>query len=307
MTLYLSLKRYLLKNNISNFKKYKIKLFIKLKYKKKKIRKTLKFFSRKKFIYPKIYWKAIRIFYPTVSYNAYQNNTIWLKKKYNNIKYHKMIDLIRNKVIKFTFIKRKISFSIIKNIKIKKLISFLYLYNYFINSIFIDLFYFRKSINFKKNKFYYYLFLSFYKNKLFVNFKNRNKKNFLSISSGLFIKFFEKKKSFKKNKTIKLLISKYIRKIFLLTRIKNTILVVKKTPVFLMEVINLINSPIAHKFVDPVDNKVIEETNTNNILIKFLYFIFMENKNFTKNKIPAKGRIKRKILRKVVFENKIID
>lgn len=218
-----------------------------------------------------------------------------------------MIDVIRSKAIKLAFVHKKASLIKIKNIKIKKLLSFLYLYNYFINSVFIDLFYFRKSLNLKKNKFYYHLILSFYKNKLFVNFKNRNKKNFLSMSSGLFIKFFEKKKSFKKNKTIKLLISKYIRKIFLLTRIKNTILIIKKNPVFLMEIINLINTPIAHKFVDPVDNRIIEETNTSTVLIKFLYFIFMENKNFTKNKIPAKGRIKRKILRKVVFENKIID
>jgi hypothetical protein len=93
----------------------------------------------------------------------------------------------------------------------------------------------------------------------------------------------------------------------LITRIKNVILIIKKNPVFLIEIINLINSPIAHKFIDPVENRTIEENNKNSLMVKFLYYIFMENKNFTKNKTPLRGRIKRKILRKVVFENKIID
>lgn len=101
--------------------------------------------------------------------------------------------------------------------------------------------------------------------------------------------------------------AKYIRKIFLISNIKNTILVIKRNPTFLMEIINFFNSPISHKFIDPINNRIVEENDNNFIWIKFLYFIFFENKNFSKNKMPQKGRIKRKILRKVVFENKIID
>jgi hypothetical protein len=149
--------------------------------------------------------------------------------------------------------------------------------------------------------------MSFKKNRMFLNLNNFSKKNFFFLSTGLFIKFFEKKKSFKKNKTIKLLMAKYVRKIFLISKIKNTVLIIKRNPIFLLEIINFFNLPIVHKFLNPIENKIIEEEDNNFIKIKFLYFIFLENKNFSKNKQPQKGRIKRKILRKIVFENKIID
>ena len=73
------------------------------------------------------------------------------------------------------------------------------------------------------------------------------------------------------------------------------------------EIINFINTPIAHKFFNPIDGKNIEEQEFNFTQLKFLFFLFIENKNFSKNKNPKKGRIKRKILRKVIFENKIVD
>lgn len=140
-----------------------------------------------------------------------------------------------------------------------------------------------------------------------MNLQNFNRKNYLFLSTGLFIKFFEKKKSFKKNKTIKMLMAKYMRKLFLISHIKNTSLIIKKTPVFLIEIINLLNSPIAHKFIDPVDNKIIEEDENDSLLIKFSYFIFLQSIDFSLNKGKKRGRIKRKILRKIVFENKITD
>jgi hypothetical protein len=92
-----------------------------------------------------------------------------------------------------------------------------------------------------------------------------------------------------------------------ISKIKNIILVIKKIPVFINEIINFFNTPIAHKFLNPIDGKNIEENENNYTQLKFLYFLFIENKNFSKNKTPQKGRIKRKILRKVTFENKIVD
>lgn len=264
------------------------------------------FYVKNKTIYYPIFWKNGKEFFTNISYNAYQNKFWWIKKKFNNIKYNKLINLIRNKIIKLK-IKNNDIFNKNKTSRLFIIFNMLYIYNLFFYSIYIDIFNFIKFINKKKKQLLFFLILSFKKNKLYINLQNSQKKNFLSISSGLFIKFFEKKKSFKKNKTIKFLMAKYIRKIFLITKIKNTILILKRTPVFLMEIINLFNSPIAHKFINPIENKNIEESNNNFLWIKFLYFIFIENKNYSKNKMPQKGRIKRKILRKVTFENKIID
>ena len=100
---------------------------------------------------------------------------------------------------------------------------------------------------------------------------------------------------------------KYLRKLFIISKINNLILIIKKTPLFVNELINFLNTPIAHKYINPIDQKIIDESVNRYLAIRFSYFIFTENKNFSKNKTPAKGRIKRKILRKITFENKIID
>lgn len=78
-------------------------------------------------------------------------------------------------------------------------------------------------------------------------------------------------------------------------------------PVFLLEIVNFLNQPISHKFLNPYTNKVIEETNTKLYHLKIFNIIFLNNKNFSTNKIKKKGRIKRKIIRKVILENKLID
>ena len=284
--------------------KFKIKTPLKLKFKENTNLKT-----NSNYIYYTPFFKKplnssfVNFFF----FDFYQKKYNWIEKKFFTIKYHKLIEILKNKNQKIIF-KYDLKKKIIKTPRNKIIQNFIYNYNFFFSSLFIELFFFSK-LNILKNKNYrlYYLILSFKKNKIFINLKNFFKKNFLSVSSGLFIKFFEKKKSFKKNKTLKLLMIKYMRKIFLITKILNTILIFKKTPKMLNEIINFLNLPIAHKFLNPVDNKFIEESSSTPIWIKFFYFIFIENKNFTKNKTSQRGRIKRKILRKVTFENKLID
>ena len=62
-----------------------------------------------------------------------------------------------------------------------------------------------------------------------------------------------------------MLMTRYIRKIFLITKITNTILFIKRTPKILNEIINFFNLPVAHKFLNPIENKSIEET-TNGLI-----------------------------------------
>jgi hypothetical protein len=156
---------------------------------------------------------------------------------------------------------------------------------------------------------FYYLIFSFFKNKLSINLQNYKKKNYTAISPGLFIKFFEKKKSLKKSKTIKFLMAKYIRKLFIISKITNIILIIKNTPSNLVEILKLINTPIIHKFIDPIEHKEIDESNLKirYFWAKFFFFIFSKNVSFSKNKERKRGRIKRKILRKLVLENRLVD
>ena len=296
-----SFKRYLKKNKINPYfaNKYRTINFLKKKFKFNHL------FLNKKFNYYLISWKKNYDFYSSISFLVYQYNFKFLKKKFNSVKYHKLIEVLRDYNYK-SKIKNRLLFFKLNKIKLNFLLNYIKLYNLFFYSIFLDIFYLTKFLK-KKNRLIYFLILSFKKNKLYVNLQNLNKKNYLSLSAGLFITFFEKKKSLKKNKTIKLLMAKYVRKLFLVSKIKNVILMIRRIPVFINEIINFFNMPIAHKFLNPIDGKNIEENENNFTQIKFLYFLFLENKNFSKNKIAQKGRIKRKILRKVVFENKLVD
>nr|YP_010049600.1 hypothetical protein J6764_mgp10 [Halteria grandinella]QPL16005.1 hypothetical protein [Halteria grandinella] len=257
-------------------------------------------------IYYPIYSKTYFDTYFNFNFEIYTNQFSWIKLNFLNLNYIKLLDLIKIKLTKIKYTNKN-KLKIINFEKFNQINLYIYNYNYLFHFIKIELFYFYKMKYNNKLPIIYFLSLAFKNNKLFLNLNNNYKKSYISLSTGLFIKFFENKKSFKKNKTIKLLMAKYIRKVFLITKIVNTILFIKKTPKILNEIINFFNLPIAHKFLNPIENKSIEEHTNNFIWIKFLYFIFIENKSFCKNKLAQKGRIKRKILRKITFENKIID
>lgn len=99
---------------------------------------------------------------------------------------------------------------------------------------------------------------------------------------------------------------KFLRKIFLLLKFPNILIIFKKNPIFLLEFLLLFNQPILHKFNEPLTNReIIDEENK--LLTKIKYFIFLNSENYTKNKTKKKGRVKRKISRKIIFKNKIID
>jgi hypothetical protein len=101
--------------------------------------------------------------------------------------------------------------------------------------------------------------------------------------------------------------AKYLRKLFLLLSLPRTILILKKNPVFFLEFLNLFNQPIPYKFHEPFTNREVFDTAVNKFLTKFLYFIFLNTQNYTNNKTKKRGRVKRKIFRKIVLRNAVID
>jgi hypothetical protein len=143
---------------------------------------------------------------------------------------------------------------------------------------------------------------------MFINLQHNNsKKNYLHLSPGFFIKYFDKKKSVKKNKNTKLLMAKYLRKMYIFLKIKYQIILIKKNPVFLLEFLTFFNSPIIHKFANPFTENIIEEKNNLNPISKTLYFVFFKSQDFSFTKTKKKGRIKRKIFRKLILQNNIVD
>lgn len=101
--------------------------------------------------------------------------------------------------------------------------------------------------------------------------------------------------------------AKYTRKIFLISKIKKLFLIVKNNPTFLMEFLKNLNTPIIHKFLNPYTNEFIDETESQSYNFKIVYFMFFKNVGFTKKKMKQRGRIKRKIARKLILKNQLID
>lgn len=165
---------------------------------------------------------------------------------------------------------------------------------------------FLKTIKNKKKLTFYHLILTCRNNKLFINLNDNLKINYLFLSTGFFIKYFDKKKFFKKNKTLRIVLIKYLRKMFLLVKFPQIILLLKKNPIFFLEFLNLLHQPILYKFNEPLTNREIIDDDTK-IITNFLYFVFLNTEDFTNNKTRKRGRVKRKIYRKIVLRNSVVD
>ena len=236
------------------------------------------------------------------SFNFY-NNAIswatWLKKKYSTKFYlNYSLDSTTNaKRVKLISESQGIRFLA------RNLFFFLSLYRTFFFNYKRDLIFFL-LINKKKNHlFFFFFYWNFTENqRLFLNFKNLKKKTFLFLSNGMFLKYFEKKKSLKKKKILKILLARYLRKMLLIVRFKNTISIIKKTPSFFLEMFNVMNSMIIHKFLNPFSKKIMIDNDPKKNVLRSSFFIFYKNIDFAKNKKKKKRSNKTKNHKKDFFK-----
>ena len=164
---------------------------------------------------------------------------------------------------------------------------------------------FNKTMLFKK---FYRLFFTFKKGRFFVNLTNFNKtKNYLFLSTGMFIQYFQYKKSIRKNKILKVLISKYLRKFFLILQLKYVSLHFSSTPLMLQEIITNLTTPLIKPLKNPLTLKTIDEDQLSQFRFVFLFFFFQKSKNFGTFKLRRKGRVKRRIIRKLIKINNVLD
>ena len=126
------------------------------------------------------------------------------------------------------------------------------------------------------------LSLTFRKNQIFLHLKDLKRRDYCFASLGFFIKFFAKKKSLKKNKVMKFLLARFIRKLFIISNILSANLIIRGLPIKLLEMTSFIMQPLKHKFIDPENGNVIDETKIQNesYLITFNYMLFIKNKAY---------------------------
>ena len=126
---------------------------------------------------------------------------------------------------------------------------------------------------------------------------NKNKKSYTCFN----------KKSLRKNKILKVLISKYLRKFLLILQLKYVSLHFSSTPIMLQEIILNLTTPLIKPLKNPLTLKVIDEDQSSQFRFIFLYFFFQKSKNFGTFKLRRKGRVKRRIIRKLIKINNVLD
>jgi hypothetical protein len=139
--------------------------------------------------------------------------------------------------------------------------------------------------------------------------QNAKAQNLIFLSVGFLLKFFGKQKVLKKAKLFKLLLIRSLRKFLLLSKIERFYLFINGTPIHLLEMLRTLNQRIEHPFVDPTKHFVIDESSKRSPLVTFKipYIFFSANVAFVPVKTRKRGRIKRKLRRRLTIKNRVTD
>jgi hypothetical protein len=129
---------------------------------------------------------------------------------------------------------------------------------------------------------------------------------YITLSLGLFAKFFNKGKSFLKSKSVYLALAGFLRKVLLFSSIKNFFLFIKRTPLYLNEILAAINNPVVNIYKHPFTAEIVTEKSTPSNFY-FPMIIFLSNKSYGYMKSRSRGRLKRKIFKRLVASNRVLD
>ena len=127
------------------------------------------------------------------------------------------------------------------------------------------------------------------------------------ISPGLFLKYFQRKKSLKKNKSMKFLMVRFMRKVLLVLRVKNVVINSRGVPLHLNSLLSVLFRPFSHHFEDPLTSTLINETEDQRSNINVSSIMFTSPRPFGFQKTRKMGRVKRKIRRRITRLGNVID
>lgn len=155
----------------------------------------------------------------------------------------------------------------------------------------------------------YDLFFKFSGTKLLISLLDPiRKRNYFSLTTGLLLKYFEdRKKSIKKTLPLKLILVRFLRKLLLISKISLFNLWVRGIPLFLPQLFTFLNKALPTPITDPFNHKIINESDFKPMDFTYNSLIFWKSKSFGFQKTKKKGRIKRKIRRKIISEARVID
>ena len=153
----------------------------------------------------------------------------------------------------------------------------------------------------------------FNRNKLRITLKeNLSHEYHFFVTPGLFIKYFNRRKSLKRSKPIRLLMMRFLRKILIIADLGTLGFRINGTPIELDALLTMLFKPLTHSFTNPISKKNINEVDPRVLrrtskIIDPIFIQFNAIKAFGTQKLPKRGRIKRKIRRKLVKLVNLVD
>jgi hypothetical protein len=223
-----------------------------------------------------MYLQYKHIKYVNIKYKNLCNKTLTLKVLLTN-------RLVLNKLLKIFKLFRLLTMFINRNCTV-------FLYN---KSSRINLSYLL-SFNFKRRRF-------------FPAIKTIQKTNLFYASLGIFFSFFKKKKSFLKSKIMYIILTNFLRKILLFSYISLFIMEIKHIPKYLMEIINALLEPTQKFYLNPFKSNLRVNELEWRPTFTFYATIFNYKSDPKLVKLPQKGRLKRKITKKIILLNNVLD
>ena len=144
--------------------------------------------------------------------------------------------------------------------------------------------------------------------KLQVNLESLNPKfNLISLTPGtIFAKFFDKK-ALKNRKQTQTLLVRFLRKVLIFLNLFNLNLIVRGLPNNLLSFFRLLNTTISYPIVNPLQTFSTFVDNSRDFKIRLWLIHFTKTLFFGKLKLKKRGRLKRKVARKIVSNNRLVD
>lgn len=134
------------------------------------------------------------------------------------------------------------------------------------------------------------------------------RRNHFSITPGLLLKYLDnRKKGAKRSLPLKLLLVRFLRKLLLVSRVTHLVLVLRGVPLHSSQLFNFLNRPLPHVITDPLTRRPIDETGDLFTSLRFDSVSFVKSKPYGFQKSRKRGRVKRKIRRKIISSARVID
>ena len=170
----------------------------------------------------------------------------------------------------------------------------------------VELFTRRKGIDPKPSL--YSLRFRFNKHRFVITLSDTSSNTtYFFISTGLFSKFFQHRKSLRKNKATKILMVRFLRKVLLILNISQLQFVSSGIPLFLDKLLSTLYRQLPHPFTNPFTGSVIDESTAQNFNLNISKLFFHKSRPFGSLPTKKRGRVKRKIRRKLVRAGGLID